>query len=106
MNLCELVKVMEDGQVAFSKECDERIFYSGAIFRHKESGKEVVCDFNYLLAEDWEIEVEWVDFWTAWKAARDEGLAIRSEHSWNPVVFQNIVAVNKEMINGRWIILR
>lgn len=111
MNIVELTKAMEEGQTAYSQELKQKVirkdyglyYYEGD---NLPNDTLVDCNMNIILTDDWEIEVEWADFWTAWQAAK-EGWVIKSEHREIPTVINNSYAtLHYFEIDGRWQILR
>src|SRR5690349_14532071 len=103
---------MNDGQTAYSKELNQRVikleygiyYYDNNI--PSEALPVLDCNMNYLLTDDWEIDLPFVDFWTAYQAARDEGLEILWEGAEYPYVYDNLRYISLEMLNGRWQIFK
>lgn len=118
MNIVEAARKMRAGQFAHSKEVQERIMLddNGYWFFYvdDEGRKGLRLDFNKNEwdANDWEIEIQWVDFWTAWQARINEKKKIRSEH-WHETVHidanYDLGSVNDRLtekaINGKWQII-
>lgn len=110
MNITEVGKAMEDGQIAYSPTDKWKIIKkeNGLYYYHgedKENSQIVSVDMNIIYINDWEIELPFVDFWTAWQAARDENWAILWEKAECPTIYSNLLYISPEMINGRWQIL-
>jgi|GEM_PF-5724800 len=111
MNVIELGRMMEVGDIAYSPEDTYKIIKKeNGLFWYEGEGCDnssiVELTDQVLFYEQWEIELPYVDFWTAWTTAKKEGWAIKYEKADQPICYSNnIVYLSKEMIDGRWQIL-
>ncbi|QWU14209.1 hypothetical protein SAMN04487895_101498 [Paenibacillus sophorae] len=111
MNIVELVKTMTDGQTAYSYNLKERIikkYWGLYIYQGENESNDTIldCNMNYLLEDNWEIDLPYVDFWTAYKVAKEEGWAILSEFNEFPMDIQHSDRdFSQKEIDGRWQIL-
>jgi hypothetical protein len=110
MNVLELWRHMDIDDIAsHPKDLCKIIKKEDGLFWVSTRG-EVTNEYvalNSLLLEDtdWEIDIPFVDFWTAYQATRDEGWAIKWEGAEVPYTYDRLITVSLEMLNGKWQIL-
>jgi hypothetical protein len=99
---------MSVGQTATSLHDSDKIYKSDyALHWSSEEGDVVELNANVLSDNTWEVDVEWVDFWTAFQAAKKEGWAILSEFdTQRPIVLPTNNYFSQGAIDGRWQILK
>jgi hypothetical protein len=106
MNVCELWNKMSVGQTASSKNEPYKIYKSEyGLYWNEEDGGLIQLNVNVLCDDEWEIDISWVDFWTAYQSAKKEGWSILSEFRSTPSVLQNGHGFEQYEIDGRWQIL-
>jgi len=112
MNIVEVAQKLKSGQFAYSKDTGDRITKIDDYHLYYVNPDNDVCDKidfnpNVWCDDSWEIEIEWVDFWTAWQARKERGVSIRSENWHNTIHFDilNTKTLNEDEINSKWQIL-
>ncbi|OME55588.1 hypothetical protein BSK59_14035 [Paenibacillus odorifer] len=107
MNVVELWNNMNVGQTATSTEAGGTIFKTDySLNWDDDTGEIVELNANVLCDETWEIDNDWVDFWTAFQAAKNDGWAILSEFRSTPIVLNSSdFYLQQNEIEGRWRVL-
>lgn len=117
MNIVEAVRKMKPNQKVYSECVQLRLVlqedgsYLRYLYDDGTQGARIDFDFGEWTADDWKIEEEYVDFWTAWNAHKNEKKKIRSEY-WHETVYYGLTEqygvgdgrLTHEQIDGRWII--
>lgn len=115
MNIVECARKLKEGQIAFSKDAQVRVrlrdpYYLEYVNPDGTSIGQIDFDANEWLADDWEIETEWIEFFEAWRERERNGKKISSEY-WHESVHYDSnfpseeVRLSEMELRGRWRII-